>query len=445
MTEVATFFRHREQDPGETYRVDVRTDKLLYQFSIYSRNPVEIRTNEADRAADNRECEAIFKDLRQKVATEGRGGLIVTTVYQGSRAQLGVTRVGGESFQPPQQFVVLAPGRPPSFFSTDKRETELFPGAHAIVPVDADAEERLRSFIGHLEWLPRDLESLALAAIRRPSLDARLTRVETRLFGHVSKGQETATDDWVTKLKQWLWNPTFYRWAAVALVLLLLGVNTVLLLTRLPDPDPEKKAEVPVEPTPVGPSPSPSPPEPTPVPSTVLGASLRDLFGKLRSSSDENLRLLYRVHFADLDTPSLSDAQVSTLFRERGPQERGAGTRPFLLGLIKLQALKLDPNPRDPTFLNEWENITGTKARFSEIGTDAIGGDREGQRLLSALACRLRYNDKQAPELMETGTAAVKFSERPCQEFTEEDITEGLKNLIDFVENPSGRGGFFGG
>src|ERR1043166_2981482 len=178
MSEIATFFRHRD-DQGETFHLDASGRQPPYQISAYWRTKMPFKMDEVPDQ---------WKTAQQRVeqAASGRGGGIVVAVSgEGPKRFLKITMVDAKN--PPEQFALISPGAVAALESLP-RETSIAAVSHVIVPVNADAEKKLVLFVQQLPWFSKDLEMLVLNAIRRPSLDTRLNRVEKQLFGR-SEGQ----------------------------------------------------------------------------------------------------------------------------------------------------------------------------------------------------------------------------------------------------------------
>lgn len=421
MSEVATFFRHPEKHSGETYHIEIGSSHV----SVYSRKAIPSKL--LKQAVDRKETDIGLKDLRSAV-NQGGGGVIVTVSDDGGEMNLKVDWVGPKE---DCQFVILSPGRGPRF-SQDK---ERLPAAsHVIVPVDQDAEDNLRRFIGQLAWLSPDLESLVLNAIRRPSLDSRLNNVEARLFGQSSDealnaGRFRRT---MVAVKRWA---TSQAYSVAAGLLTLLLVANGLLLWRL-----YSRLGQPYTVNPAAHTSTSATQRTNDSSKTVTRAKrdaefvdeARDLFKILHAKrpTDPVLDTLYKEHFREFDDEALTDEQVAGVFRR--------GNQRFLWGIIKLQALKLEPRPADPTFLTAWDEMTATKTVLRNIGTNRIEADSEGLRLLAAIACRFDYSTppEPTPGLPETPSApALVFEvDGDCSTLTATDIEKGLQGLIKFVE-----------
>ena len=451
MNAITTFFRHRERDPGATYQVNLRLPRYNYLFHVYARRPMESRALQDRELPDEKAYNTAFQDLYKDLGTHGNGGWIVTVVEDGVPHCIGVHAVSGMDTQPASGFAVLAPGRAPYFLAPASQGLDLPVGSHLVLPVDEHAEAQLQDLIGNLAWFPPDFESTFLNTLRRPSLDARLDRIENKLFGQTAAadlkeaGTKFLPHTWRMS-RRWLLRPAVL-WAGVAVALALLLAWNVLLLSRLAHGIDEIDVQIASLPG----SPPPSLPDvggggaARPLAEvSALGRGAQELLARVRGkqTSDPVLDLLYKEHFASL-AEGKSEAEVAKLFEPRptGLKSTEPGNRPFLLGLIKLQALKLKPEPQDKEFLKAWDNITATKRVFQdEIGRQNLANDAEGLKMLSALACRLGYSTPVSPGLPDLSTdqrssPAFEFSPgRRCEEFTAEDIENGMKQLIDFVK-----------
>src|SRR4051794_21933708 len=128
MSEIATFFRHRD-DQGETFHLDASGQQPPYQISAYWRTKMPFKM---DEVPDH------WKTALQRVeqAAGGRGGGIVVTVSgDATKRFLKITMVDAKN--PPEQFALISPG---AVAALEPLPSELSIGAasHVIVPVDAD-------------------------------------------------------------------------------------------------------------------------------------------------------------------------------------------------------------------------------------------------------------------------------------------------------------------
>ncbi|HEX6158939.1 MAG TPA: hypothetical protein VF111_02155, partial [Thermoanaerobaculia bacterium] len=217
MSEAITFFRRRESDSGETYRIEIGPSRMY----VHSRKRLD--TKLLQQAAGRSEIDRAEGELRQAISNNGNAGVIAIASDDGSGRELRVKWCGAKSSQSPDEFLVVTPGRAPYFLERNER---VPPGTHVIVPVDQDAARHLHDFVDHLAALPPDLESLVLTAIRRPSLDTRLSKVETKVFGDTAT--ETPGGGWFARTMGAV-PAVAYRVAAMVVLAVLLGANAWFL------------------------------------------------------------------------------------------------------------------------------------------------------------------------------------------------------------------------
>jgi hypothetical protein len=420
MNESATFFRNRKEDQGETYQFCVKTGSEIYRFSVYSRRPLQSRRF-VDQEIAQKDVSGFAKKVCEEVEKDGDGGLVVIVSGEERARSVEVRRLGPDLAEPARRFAVLIPGMPADFRQIQEKH-RVPPGTHAIVPVDAAAEERLAAFVEQLPWFSPDFGSLVLNALRRPSLDARLSDVETRLFG---KTAEEARDEAVARgwrrlrlrARRALSRPAVYAFASFVLVAIVLAGNAVLLYglnSRM-----DAKSGVPASGLPARDSNKAAVKPADPVMQDALAVNMRILLQELRSkSSNATIQILYNEHFKPFDQPSASDAQIAAWFKN---QDGNGGSRPLLWGIIKLQALKLQIAQPNLAFLQKWDSIAATKKVFENLGN--LDKDATDQRLRAALSCRMRYR-----------TPPFTYDHESCDDLTDDDINDGLVPLIDFLK-----------
>ena len=441
MHAIATFFRNRSADTGQTYHFSLSSGKKTHDYSIYSRTAVD-RDAFSDRSVQSNELDGMRSEFVKAVSGAG-GGVIVTASGDGSMRHLEVESIAGDDREPAGKFVVLTPGYPAHAEPTQKK-LKIAAAAHVIVPVDREAEERLRDFIGQLTWFSPDFESLILDALRRPSVDARLAAVEKELFGRPRSGAPAAPSapGWGAAMLKGVRKPSLSTVMAAALIVLIFVASGVALhrgRTRWTWNDRT------ASPSPITSTASRSTSLKTskdPAQSTAdLASVTRALLNAVRERSNSNgtFKLLYEVHFRDFDEQKPTDAQIESWFTKQSPAASAVGSRPLLMGIIKLEALKLRPDPGDTTFLEQWDSITETKKVFKELEA-AMVADAAGTRMLGAVSCRLGYSTQTTP-----GLPAVKRPPSPpfeflqgtaCDDLKKSDIEAGLEHLLEFVKQP---------
>lgn len=415
MSEAITFFRRRESDSGETYRIEIGPSRMY----VHSRKRLD--TKLLQQAAGRNEIDRAEGELRQAISNNGNAGVIAIASDDGSGRELRVKWCGAKSSQSPDEFLVVTPGRAPYFLERNER---VPPGTHVIVPVDQDAARHLHDFVDHLAALPPDLESLVLTAIRRPSLDTRLSKVETKVFGDTAT--ETPGGGWFARTIGAV-PAVAYRVAAMVVLAVLLGANAWFLRevsgklgkTEEGVKNDEQKAGMKAAQASVV------------AVKTQEAAKTVDLLGEarplieaLRAKSDAPLlKELYASHFAALERQPFKESDIPALF----------DSKPFLWGLIKLQALELVPSPPDRTFLKKVDAWSPTKKVFSDYGVQRIQG--EDLDLLAAAACRMKYASPKVPGLPAGDDPPLEFvPNRKCTDYTDQHLAAGLESLTEFVE-----------
>jgi len=420
MNENATFFRNRDEDSGETYQLSLKTARGLQGFSVYCRRPLQSKWF-SDRDLAQRDVAGFSKRLQEVVATKGGGGIVVTVSGEDGRRTVEVKQIGGEMVAPASRFVMLAPGLPAQFVPIAATR-KLPPGTHAIVPINADAEERLAGFVEQLPWLSPDFEALVLNAIRRPSLDVRLSNVEMRLFGQ--SVEEPSPRGWAQmklRLRKALSKPAPYAIASLILLTLLLAESGYLLWTLRSKINKGSAGASAGAATAtdtgktVPPNPQPGTSSDAPAQETLV-TKTRELLQELRKSRDAHIRSIYDTHFKAFDD-QLTDEKIKSWFAVQKPPQGESGSRPLLWGIMKLQALALQPT--DKSFVAPSDAFTATMNIINK------SDNTEAKQLAAALSCRLGYSKRQ-----------YALPEAECDKLKDDDIKNGLTSLIKFVKNP---------
>jgi len=470
MSEVATFFRNRTSDSGETYQIEIGSASV----SVYARKPIQSDLAKLAQAPDT---ELALKDLRSFVANEGGGGFIVRATDERGVRNLTVTRIGGKAFEPADQFVMLSPGRMSGFLPADGKNNRVPLSSHAIVPVDEEALNELDRFIGHLSWLSPDLESLVLNAIRRPSLESRLNKLETKVFGQSLS--EASGPGFFAAIKDALnrWMSPIMQRVTIVVLLVLVAIGAIIVFV----PDILSK----VKPSSGTDSSASSTAPATDTSSTATDTSgeavsedmyvaeARKLFSALRDRHGakgeakrdaKNIAItkLYDAHFEVLNNPLLTEAEIKALFSQYDasaelPEDikplfdryivtKDDGSvienrnKPFLWGMIKLQALTLDPSLKCGKCLEDWKAWTDTKVAFRKIGT--IIEKDSARNFLAVMACRLdsppvpalpKYPPSASAD--DSEHAAYEFIQKgDCGTLTPANIKAGLEALTTWVD-----------
>jgi hypothetical protein len=397
MTDAATFFRDRQKDSGETYQLTLEGWKGIHRVSVYSQRPIESRALQDQSVPTQQDFDLAVKDLRNAITGNGGSGVIVIANDDERSRAFSVMRVNAKAHGAPQGFVTLSPGLPAKFVSADaNRGHKCAGGPHAIVRVNEEAQQRLQDFLGHLSWLSPDIESLVLNAIRRPSLDRRLDRVETRLFAQTSEeALAAASQSLLGRIKSWMARPvppSLIRVVTALLLAALIVMNGFVLYRLYPKGEALTMNALPGR------------------------AKLRTadpivddakaLLEALHNSKDPLLRKVDDAHFGPLRT----DDEIQKAF----------GGRDALWGLVKLQMLAIAPSPEETEFLARADALTLTKSAYAAIPQKDVPPD--AKLFLSAAGCRMQYEQ------------SMPFQSEDCKNVSDDAFEAGLRNLTTFVK-----------
>ncbi|HEX8253318.1 MAG TPA: hypothetical protein VF846_09240 [Thermoanaerobaculia bacterium] len=395
MNDAVTFFRDRDKDGGVTYQLEVEGAKDPTHVIAYAQRRVDAPVLQGV-TIDARDLQSARADLRNSVQGQGGGGVIVVVRDEGRSRTFTVMPVNAKGHAASERCMVLSPGRPPAQLNANGNEARFPAGSHLLVPVSQEAEQRLQEFVGYLAWISPDLESLVLNAIRRPSLDKRLDRVETKVFAETADQSLTSPPRGrFGRARAVLARsvPTsVMRITAAVLLVLLLGLNSVLLYGLHSKVDSQGE----------------------PVFASSLGRpalrgqpfenEAKELFDALETKkNDPLLRQLATTHFTGHPAASWEDDQL------------------VVLGLIKLQLLALldDPQP-GLDFLRGPAEIDTTNAAYEDVQSKLVTAP-EARALLQALACRVDTTPKLA-------------FRNDCDNVSDRDLERGLRELTEFVK-----------
>jgi hypothetical protein len=173
------------------------------------------------------------------------GGVGVAMNPAGSRAQVNTKR-GTGSYQPPDEILRLSIDQQPKWINVDS-EFDVGLGDHLLVPVDKKSQQVLSEFCKNLEYLPADCEINVLNAIRRPSLELRVARLErTAKFGpQEERGRETAPADrdqsWWGRLRNRFFRPIGPKWLMPLLLTVLAFAAGIFVRPFLPFQNPAEE------------------------------------------------------------------------------------------------------------------------------------------------------------------------------------------------------------
>lgn len=403
-----TFFRDRRQSEGESYAFDLRAPKRSARLYIFSRKPLDAKLVES---REERDVDKAIEGTAQMVREAG-GGIVIA--LRDSEGKMKVVMRPGEPEASFERVGVLRPGYPLTFENLNGKWQDLPRGSQVLVPIDPQAERVLQGFKEHIEWLPADMESMVWTALRRPSMDARLERLETRIFGKPATDEQTKAG---LLWKEWFRKPAVL-WGSVALLLALLlglgGYRTYRFLSdRRADPEPAQKEEQGKE----------RPAErktDTAIPEVARRIDRIFLSIKEKKRSALALTQLANAHRDEIEDMNAQD--IEELFA-RGPSE---DLDRVLLALIKLQVLKLDEGAPSTEFLDEPFGLNPTKAALARVDPQVLDNDSAARDLLASLSCQLRSaSPESAPLLLETRGS--------CRDYPLKKALPGLEALPRFI------------
>jgi len=400
MNDVTTFFRDRQKDAGETYQLTLEGWRGTHHVSVYSQRSIPSQTLQDKNVATQQDYETAVKDLRKAMTAGGGGGLIVIANDEKRSRTFSVLRVNAKSAA--QGFFALSPGRPAAFVRVDGNggDYKLAEGSHALVPVSEEAQERLQDFVGSLSWLSPDIESLVVNAIRRPSLDRRLDRVETHLFARTTDDEiASAQQGVIGRISSWMVRSVpqpLTRLSTAIMLVLLLAMNGAVLLHL--DSQNHTSLFAPIRRAILR-------PKKADVEPVVRDA--KTLLGAINESEDSSVRKVNRAHFTGITT----DEQISKAMQ-----------RPDVLwGLVKLQMLAIDSRQQVKDVLSEKTDYLRITSAYATIPAQEFSND--ARHFLAAVACRM--HDTQLP-----------FSPDDCSTVPSDAFEKGLQRLTTFVNPP---------
>lgn len=426
MSEPITFFRRRQQDAGYTYAFDLQSSTLVYgstlrvyRVFVYSREPVEEGAVQPHKLLDYAQE---LKKLRQAIRSDG---VIVWTYEEGPSRLFQVVPVVAEGSSL-KSYGVLRPGAALSLEEVNIEKWLQAPaGTHLLVPVNREAEGHLKNLKESLDSLPPDLESLILYSIRKPSLDSRLRDLETR---------KAAAAGWMSQIREWV--------VPILLVLILIS-NVVLLLRTFPKIGNSAAAKDPTSKggsgTQGGTQNKDQDKDKDEKPSQEKLAQLRDQkilkivqAVQTRAGSIQDFAALRDGSFKGL----ASERDVAAALRDR------QRAKPLVLGLMKLEALRLDTAKGVTDLFKKAENPNTTKGAFQ--GQTALDNDTNARNLLAVLGC-LGYSMPGLPKSGDYPELRFAQPSEDCKSFPPDKATQGLEDLLTSVEQYSPEGGEPGG
>ena len=413
MSKQITFFWDRQQAAGHVYDFEIDDGSRRHRFSVFSRKPlddklVQKRSLPKDKGNIQSEIDKIVLAMQR-----GQGG-VITLVYDESsnRSFLRTIPVLSQTEAAVASVGILRPGH--SSLSLDAlNEPQGVPflaGAHALIPVDGDAERYLSDFKGYLGYLPADLQSLVLHAIRDPGLDIRVGLLEAIV--RKDTGEPPADKSWAHRIFPFLAKTSrsgrsVSLWRVTAALLgLVLVFNTVVLYSILKTDNGSIAVPLtfPVNPTPAAAA----------TPNQMIFALIQTVRGK---SANQGMAALAQGHFAKVQ----KEGDLESLL---GPGDDG---KLLVRGLMKLEAFRLNQG--------EGEKLFGDAKNWTDLNNFYQGRELEAQsrNMLAALACTAF----QSPGLPATQrTQAVSFAEagKDCTSYPFDKALPGLVELLKVVQ-----------
>jgi hypothetical protein len=420
MSKAITFFRNRRQETGQTYEFRIEEPPQTYRFFVFSRKPLEEKLVQTRNLSKEGGSSAKAEVEKIKAAIQRGPGGAIAMIYEENRDQyLWTIPVVSQPEVAFGAVGVLLPGDPAlnlESLSDSKGILPFPPGAHALIPVDKEAEDSLRGFQNHLRYLSPDLEALVLHAIRDPSLDTRVSLLEAIVRKDMA--ESSTGKGWLLRLfpflakARWLRRPVSI-WPLIAILFgLMLAANSFLLysiLLSMQQRSGNGAVTVPF----IARHPEP----PAPAASTTAGQKIFELIAAARKSPNPGLSALSKGHFSKVQ----KESDVKKILV---PGENGAL---LARGLMKLEALRLDPTAA--------KDLLGSANNPTQVNNFYQGRDLEAssRELLAALACA----GFGSPGLPSTQSAeAVPFADegQDCKSFPLEKAVPGLDDLLKLVQ-----------
>jgi hypothetical protein len=405
MPETSTFFRNRSADDGETYHFRITAGAATHDMAVYTRSRGDSQVFR-DREIPQKGLNGAVAEIEKAVVRSG-GGVLVRATEEGAWRTLDV-RFLGET-ERARTVLLLTAAYPPRAVAADGK-IRLPEGAHVIVPVDRDAEERLRDFVAQLTWFSPDFESLVLDAIRRPALDARLADVEKQVFGTARNTTSGRLRRAAVTGGRMLLSPVVQSATIACLLVMLLAVNVFgLLRTAGTSTPPVSQSAPPVTPA-VG---APLPVARVSAPVDPLASAAKALIDAVhdKAPSNDTFRVLYDTHFKNIE-----DSEIAAAFTRPANNHQ----RALLMGIIKLQVLKLQGTTGETSFVAPWNTFELTNHALETLHEKARADD-VGRRMVAALACSVG-GDKLVPA-------------DSCDGVCTANIEPGIRQLIDYVNH----------
>jgi len=402
------------------------SDGLVAQIWVFSPSAENLSRLANATASTEEEFRSLLKDLQRMV--QPYGGIVFYAYDHNGMTRINTYVAEAKGYALPKQLLRLSPAGEPKFENiTDPIDLEV--GDHLIVPISKDAEARLKDFHQNVDGLPRDLQSSVYNAIRRPSLEWRIDRIERKLllppatqieWQRSSAGKKTHLDRLYGLVMQQI--PI----GPAAFVALALMAGTLYTHDKVKERYEKSLSKSSIV---TQTSDAPSVPDPVsregdqdayPSEANDTKPALDALFTALKGSQSKTLQDLYASHFQNHQEEPFGDSS------------------PVFWGIAKLEALRLrlieDRNP----ILKEVDLNAPVKAIYrSRAGRKELQ-DATVLNLLAWGSCR-QFRRAEMPETETVPKEAFSLQTgHACDQWKAEDVVPGLKALTDWV-NTQGR------
>jgi hypothetical protein len=419
MSRPVTFFRPREA-AGELEELDLNAPNGHYRLFLYSRKKLDLKRISRELPAGA--LLRVMGEIREKIAGEGEGGVLVAIDDGAEQRRAAVFPLVASAEAAFGTFGVAPPGASMYVEPANGNWQQLPPGSHLFVPVDRPAEESLRRFQEDLAGLSRDLESLVLYAIRKPSLDTRVANLEAKAADRKDDREKSRWSDFLL--------PFF-----IAVLALIVGVNILLLyslslriegLSSHPSLSTDGAGREPKIPN------EGEITEPENLSSSLTESEqIAKLLEAVERHQTSN-KAFEALHTGPFALGKETETEIASLLANT------SSVRPLVIGLLKLEALRLRIAPRDLNF-GARNNLTETKKVYAKLDQTTLNADLRTRNLLAALAC-MAYKRPSLPQVGDV--PAVDFAPgRSCNDFPLATARPGLDDLTAFVQSFAPAGG----
>jgi hypothetical protein len=410
MSKQITFFRDRLQTSGHTYKFEVDDGARILRFSVFSQKPLEeklIKTRPLGKE-NKGDLQPEVNKIKSAIQ-QGEGGVIAIVYEENRNRYLWTIPVSPQSESAFGSVGILRPGHPSldlEPLQPTKGVVPLPAGSHALIPVDLEAEKRLRGFQDHLGYLPADLESLVLHTLRHPSLEARVGLLEEMVRKNTV--EPPSGKSWTHRIFPSLAESSssgrsVSLWRVIAALLgLVLVFNTVVLYLILKTDN----GSITVSPI----LPVNSTPAAAATPNQIIFALIQAVRGK---SANQGMVALAQGHFAKVQKEGDLDSLLA-------PGDDG---KLLVRGLMKLEAFRLNQS--------EGEKLFGNAENWTDLNNFYQGRELEAQsrNMLAALACAA-FQSPGLEKTKKTGAVSFAESEKDCNSYPLDKALPGLDELL---------------